>query len=63
MRARHPVVAGSVLLLVLLGGQAAAQEATPTHDQLAASLGVSRRTILRDLAALQSADDPATPSA
>ena len=27
MRARHPVVAGSVLLLVLLGGQAAAQEA------------------------------------
>jgi hypothetical protein len=40
--------------------QAAAQGVTPTHDQLAASLGVSRRTILRDLATLQAApdDDP-----
>jgi DNA-binding SARP family transcriptional activator/predicted ATPase len=33
--------------------QAATQGVTPTHDQLAASLGVSRRTILRDLAVLQ----------
>jgi hypothetical protein len=37
--------------------EAAAQGVTPTHDQLAASLGVSRRTILRDLAALQDTPD------
>ena len=32
--------------------RAAVQQATPTHDQLAAALKVSRRTILRDLPAL-----------
>jgi hypothetical protein len=41
--------------------QAAAQGVTPTHDQLAASLGVSRRTILRDLAALQNMPEDDTP--
>ena len=40
-------------LLARLMAQAAAQEVNPTHDQLAAILGVSRRTILRDLAAMQ----------
>lgn len=41
--------------------QAAAFGVTPTHDQLAASLGVSRRTILRDLAIMQeSAGDEAS---
>ena len=40
-------------VLTRLLAQAAEQAVTPTHDQLAASLGVSRRTILRDLAALQ----------
>jgi predicted DNA-binding transcriptional regulator YafY len=41
--------------LTRLLAEATAQEVTPTHDQLAASLGVSRRTILRDLAVLQGA--------
>ncbi|MCC6457755.1 MAG: tetratricopeptide repeat protein [Caldilineaceae bacterium] len=41
--------------------QAAAQGVTPTHDQLAASLGVSRRTILRDLAALQNMPEEDRP--
>jgi hypothetical protein len=45
MRRRH--------VLARLLAQAAAQAVTPTHDQLAATLGVSRRTILRDLAVLQ----------
>lgn len=42
-------------VLTRLLTQASEQDATPTHDQLAASLGVSRRTILRDLAAMQGA--------
>jgi len=37
-------------VLTRLLAEAAAHGATPTHDQLAAALGVSRRTILRDLA-------------
>jgi tetratricopeptide (TPR) repeat protein len=37
-------------ILARLLPQAAKQDVSPTHDQLAASLGVSRRTILRDLA-------------
>lgn len=44
-------------VLTRLMAQATAQGVMPTHDQLATSLGVSRRTILRDLAALQGADD------
>jgi tetratricopeptide (TPR) repeat protein len=46
-------------VLARLIAQAEAQEVTPTHDQLAAQLGVSRRTILRDLAALQGTEQPA----
>jgi len=42
-------------VLARLLNTAAAQAATPTHDQLAAALGVSRRTILRDLPLLASA--------
>jgi DNA-binding SARP family transcriptional activator len=45
-------------ILARLLAEAAAQAVTPTHDQLATALGVSRRTILRDLAA----DTPALPS-
>ncbi len=37
-------------VLTRLMAEAAAQHITPTHDQLASALGVSRRTILRDLA-------------
>jgi hypothetical protein len=40
-------------ILTRLMAQAAAHATVPTHDQLAAALNVSRRTILRDLAALQ----------
>jgi tetratricopeptide (TPR) repeat protein len=43
-------------VLARLLAQAAAHEITPTHDQLAGGLGVSRRTILRDLAAMQDAE-------
>ena len=39
-------------VLARLLREAAAQQATPTHDQLATALKVSRRTILRDLPAL-----------
>lgn len=39
-------------VLTRLLREAAAHDAAPTHDQLAAALGVSRRTILRDLPAL-----------
>ena len=39
-------------VLARLLREAAVQQATPTHDQLAAALKVSRRTILRDLPAL-----------
>ncbi len=46
-------------VLTRLLAQAAAHEVTPTHDQLATALAVSRRTILRDIAALQQ-QDPAT---
>jgi hypothetical protein len=43
--------------------RAAAQHITPTHDQLAIALGVSRRTILRDLDLLVAEPDTAaTPS-
>ncbi len=38
--------------LVRLLGEAAAQGAAPTDDDLAVALGVSRRTVLRDLAVL-----------
>ncbi|MBA3469434.1 MAG: helix-turn-helix domain-containing protein, partial [Herpetosiphonaceae bacterium] len=41
--------------------EAAAQGAAPTDDDLAEALGVSRRTILRDMAALaQTGDLPGT---
>lgn len=41
--------------------EAAAQGAAPTDDELAAALGVSRRTVLRDIAQLaQNGDAPAT---
>jgi len=41
-------------VLARLLAEAAVQAATPTHDQLAAALDVSRRTILRDLLELAS---------
>jgi hypothetical protein len=44
-------------VLTRLLEQAAAQGVTPTHEQLATSLGVSRRTVLRDLALLSNAPD------
>ncbi len=44
-------------VLTRLIDQAAAHTTIPTHDQLAVSLDVSRRTILRDLAALQGSGD------
>lgn len=48
-------------VLVRLLAQAAAQGVTPTHEQLATSLNVSRRTILRDLAALPDTSAAAPP--
>ncbi len=45
-------------ILARLLAEAEAQAASPTHDQLATALGVSRRTILRDLAAIDSLTPP-----
>ena len=42
--------------------QAAEQDVIPTHEQLATSLNVSRRTILRDLATVQNTSDPTDPT-
>jgi predicted DNA-binding transcriptional regulator YafY len=46
--------------LVRLLDAAHAAGATPTDDQLAAALGVSRRTILRDVKALRAARQTVT---
>jgi tetratricopeptide (TPR) repeat protein len=44
-------------VLARLLAEAAAHQATPTHNQLAQALGVSRRTILRDLPLLGAVGD------
>ena len=45
-------------VLTRLLGEAGEQGASPTDDQLAEALGVSRRTILRDIAALETEGIP-----
>ncbi len=52
---------GRRAVLARLLAEAASQGGVPTDDDLAAALGVSRRTVLRDRAALRGGAGPPTP--
>lgn len=54
----EPGAAGRRAVLLRLLDEARAQHAVPTDDDLARALGVSRRTVLRDVAALRAGDGP-----
>ena len=56
----RPTAAGRREVLARLLTEAREQGGVPTDDDLAAALGVSRRTVLRDIDALRGTDLPAT---